>query len=60
MDKNFPSCPFVSFVDKLINRRTTMYTMSQIRNRVNAPKRKYATELKILKVFPIAEEFSLG
>ena len=36
-----------------------MYTMSQIRNRVNALKRKYATELKILKVFPIAEEFSL-
>ena len=36
-----------------------MYTMSQIRNRVNTLKRKYATELKILKVFPIAEEFSL-
>ncbi len=36
-----------------------MYTITQIRNRVNTLKRKYATELKILKVFPIAEEYSL-
>ena len=36
-----------------------MYALSQIRNRVNALQRKFATELKILRVFPIAEEFAL-
>ena len=36
-----------------------MYTFAQIRNRVNTLKRKFATELKILKVFPFAEEFAL-
>ena len=36
-----------------------MYTLSQIRNRVNTLQRKFATELKIMRVFPIAEEFAL-
>ena len=36
-----------------------MYTMSQIRSRVNALKRKYALELQILRLHRIAEDFSL-
>ncbi|MDE2778338.1 MAG: hypothetical protein OXI91_01495 [Chloroflexota bacterium] len=36
-----------------------MYTLSQIHSQVNSLKRKFASELKVLKVFPFAEEFSL-
>ena len=36
-----------------------MYTLSQIRNRVNALKRKYALELQIIRIHRIAEDFSL-
>ena len=36
-----------------------MYTLSQIRRRVDALKRKYATELTVVRLYPLAEEFSL-
>ena len=36
-----------------------MYTLPQIRNRVNALKRKYALELQIIRIHRIAEDFSL-
>ena len=36
-----------------------MYTLSQIRTRVNALKRKYALELQIVRIHRIAEDFSL-
>ena len=36
-----------------------MYTFSQIRNRVNTLQRKFATELKIMRVYPHAEEYAL-
>ena len=36
-----------------------MYTLSQIRRRVDALKRKYAIELTIVRLFPLVEEFSL-
>ncbi|MCY4367735.1 MAG: hypothetical protein OXE17_16155, partial [Chloroflexi bacterium] len=36
-----------------------MYTLSQIRTRVNALKRKYALELQIIRIHRIAEDFSL-
>ena len=36
-----------------------MYTLSQIRTRVNALKRKYALELQIHRIHRIAEDFSL-
>lgn len=36
-----------------------MYSLSQIRRRVDSLKRKYATELTIVRLFPLAEEFSL-
>jgi len=34
-----------------------MYTLSQIRRRVDALKRKYATDLTIIRLRPLAEEF---
>ena len=36
-----------------------MYTMSQIRRRVDALKRKYASELTIIRLRPLAEEYCL-
>ena len=36
-----------------------MYTLSQIRNQVNALQRKYALELSVARLHPLAEEFSL-
>ena len=36
-----------------------MYTLSQLRNRVNVLKRKLALELQILRIHRIAEDFSL-
>ena len=36
-----------------------MYSLSQIRRRVDALKRKYALELTIVRLFPLADEFSL-
>ena len=36
----------------------TMYTLSQFRRRVNALRRKYARELAIVRLRPLAEDFS--
>ena len=36
-----------------------MYTLSQMRRRVDALKRKYATELTVVRLYPLAEEFAL-
>ncbi len=36
-----------------------MYTLSQIRRRVDALKRKYAAELTVIKLYPLAEDFCL-
>ena len=36
-----------------------MYTLSQIRRRVDALKRKYAAELTAIKLYPLAEDFCL-
>ena len=36
-----------------------MYSLSQIRRRVDALKRKFAIELAIVRLFPLAEDFSL-
>ena len=36
-----------------------MYTLSQIRRHVDSLKQKYATELTILRLRPLAEEFCL-
>ena len=35
-----------------------MYTLSQLRRRVNALRRKYARELAIVRLRPLAEDFS--
>ena len=36
-----------------------MYTLSQIRRSVDALKRKYAAELTVIKLYPLAEDFCL-
>lgn len=36
-----------------------MYTLSQIRRRVDALKRKYASDLTVIKLRPVAEEYCL-
>jgi len=36
-----------------------MYTLSQLRRRVDALKRRYATDLTVIKLYPLAQDFSI-